>query len=85
LPPARQFITAAAASVAPATQKIIPTRACQLASWGHMQTPILIRLMTFRMAEILSKTEPRRQSYEDLSQKDTNDILTNIDGQVCHY
>jgi len=45
----------------------------------------LIRLMTFCMAEILSKTEPRRQSYEDLSQKDTNDILTNIDGQVCHY
>jgi hypothetical protein len=50
-----------------------------------MQTPILIRLMTFCMAEILSKTEPRRQLYNDLSQKDVNDILTNSDGHFCHY
>jgi hypothetical protein len=47
-----------------------------------MQSPILIRLMTFCMAEILSKTEPRHQSYDELSQKDNNDILTNSDGQV---
>ena len=48
-----------------------------------MHTPTLIRLMTFCMAKILSKTMPRRQLYEDLSQKDSNDILTNSDGLVC--